>query len=131
MGELTYLNRVPVEIDILLDSIDLGSKGKILVIIYGTTEVKGDDIDPKSVRVGDAEIVKRGTGKRTRYMVSVGYYNGDNILDLKFMVKTKYLKITEGEEYVVVVGQTYGGTPFAGQDTIEVVPPTWKRGARQ
>ena len=122
VGQLTFLNRVPVDINIVPDSIEMGSKSKTPIIIYGNPEVKGDDIDCKSVRVGDAEIVREGIGKRTRYMVSVGHYNGDKIPDLKFEVKTQDLELTEGEEYVVVEGQTYGGTPFAGQDTVRVVP---------
>ena len=120
---ISFLNSERVEIDVVPDSINLGSQGKTPVIILGNDKIAGDQINPDSVKVGSAEIVKKVKGKGTRYMMKIKDFNGDNILDLKIHVETQGIGLTEEAEYVLLTGATYGETQFGGEDTIRVVPP--------
>ena len=113
----------PVSIDIkpgsFPNSINLGSSGVVPVAILGSATFNATQIDPLTVTLADARVKLKGKGTP---MASLEDVNGDGFLDLVVQVSTDALQLTDSDTQAIVEGQTYGGVPFRGLDSVRIVP---------
>lgn len=108
---------VPVDIKpgSLPNSINPESKGVIPVAILTYEDFDAATVDPDSVRFGPAE------GEPRRCHIKDVDDDGD--LDLMCHVRTQQTGIAHGDIEACLTGQTFGGLPIIGCDSVRTVPP--------
>ncbi|MFH1884065.1 MAG: hypothetical protein ABIL62_15315 [Planctomycetota bacterium] len=123
-----------VEIDIKPGSypnvINLGSHGLIPVAILSDEGFDATTVDPGTIELAGASVVKRGKGNK--FMAHKEDADGDGLLDLVVQVATDDIDASLLEEveednviyvYAVLTGSTYDGQDIEGRDEITIVPP--------
>lgn len=117
-GTFTILSPLKeVEIDIKPgsdpNSINLKSKGVVPVAVLTTDDFDASDVDPTTVEFAGAEPVRW----------TMEDVDGDGDLDMLFHFKTQDLEeLDEDSTDATLTGQTTGGIPIAGADTVNIVP---------
>lgn len=110
------------------NAINLGSHGLIPVAIFSEADFDATTVDPNTVELARARVVKRGKGK---FMAHEDDVDGDGLVDLVVQVATDDLDpsllVTVEEDgvtyiYAVLTGSTYGGEAIVGEDEITIVP---------
>jgi hypothetical protein len=94
------------------NSINLSSRGVVPVAILTTDDFDATTVDPVTVKFADALPL--------RWAWEDVDYDGD--LDLVFHFKTQELNLDEYSTEATLSGQTFGGMPFEGTDTVNTVP---------
>ena len=113
---------ITVQIDIkpgsFPNSINVGSGGNVPVAIFSTASFDATTVDPLSVTLAGADVKLKGKGTP---MASTEDVNGDGLLDLVVHVSTEALELMDADTEAVLEGQTFGGIPVNGADTVRVV----------
>ena len=109
-----YLFEVGIDIKPGSDpnSINLGSKGVVPVAVLTTDDFDSSNIDPTTVIFAGASPVRW----------TIEDVDGDGDMDLLFHFKTQELNLTESSTEATLTGETYGGNPIEGTDTVNIVP---------
>ena len=94
------------------NSINLKSKGVVPVAVLTTDDFDASDVNPDTAEFADAQPVRWA-------MEDV---DGDGDVDLLFHFKTRELDLDENSAEATLTGETYGGTPIQGTDTVKIVP---------
>ena len=104
-----------VEIDIKPDSdpnsINLNSKGVVPVAVISTDDFDANDVDPDTVSFAGASPVRW----------TMEDVDDDGDMDLLFHFKTQELEIDEDSTEATLTGETHGGNPVQGTDTVNIV----------
>ncbi len=112
------------------NSINLRSKGVIPVAILSEPDFDATSVDPNTVELAGASVVKRGKGNK--FMAHKEDVNEDGLLDLVVQVVTADSDASLLEEveednviytYAVLTASTYDGQDIEGRDEITIVPP--------
>jgi hypothetical protein len=107
---------IEVQIDIkpgsYPNSINLKSKGKIPVAILTTDDFDAYDADPVSCEFA-------GVYPLRWHMEDVDH---DGDLDMVMHCKTQELDLARDSTEATLEGETYGGTPIVGTDSVNIVP---------
>jgi parallel beta-helix repeat protein len=116
MGVDEFVPEVPVDIDIkpgdYPNSINLGSKGVVPVVVLTTDEFDASTIDPASVLFAGASPL--------RWAIEDVDCDGD--LELVFHFDTQELELDESSTEATLAGQTFDGMHIQGTDTVNIVP---------
>jgi len=94
------------------NSINLSSKGLVPVAVLTTDDFDSSNIDPETVKFANASPVRW----------TIEDVDGDGDIDLLFHFKTQKLDLTESSTEATLTGETYGGNPIKGTDTVTIVP---------
>jgi hypothetical protein len=115
-----YLFEVEIDIKPGSDpnSINLNSKGVVPVAVINTDDFDANDIDPDTVSFAGASPVRW-------IMEDV---DGDGDMDLLFHFKTQELELDEDSTEATLTGETHGGNPVQGTDTVNIIPKKIKIG---
>jgi len=113
------------------NAINLDSHGLIPVAILSDEEFDATTVDPSTIELAGASVVKRGKGNK--FMAHKQDVNGDGLLDLVVQVATDDIDFSLLEEveeddviyiYAPLTGRTYSGEDIVeGWDEITIVPP--------
>jgi len=109
---------IEVEIDIKPgsdpNSINLKSKGVVPLAVLTTNDFDASTVDPATVRFGpdDAEAVQ--------YALEDVDEDGD--IDMILHFKTQDLRLNGNSIEATLSGETFGGMPIQGTDTVNIVP---------
>lgn len=120
----------PVAIDIKPgsdpNSINSDGKGVIPVAILTTSVADGDDtdfdaltVDPYTLELDGMDVAVRGKDKIMCHVEDVDS-DGDDDLVCQFEDEDSFLD--EGSGIATVTGETFGGDPIEGSDSINIVP---------
>jgi len=109
---------VDVDIDIkpgsFPNSINLNSKGRVPVAILTTAVFDALTVDPVTVAFGPAGAAP------VRWAAEDVDYDGD--LDLVLHFKTQETGIVAGDTEATLTGETFGGAPISGTDSVRTIP---------
>jgi len=94
------------------NSINLGSKGVVPVAVLTTEDFDASTVDPGTVLFADAYPVK--------WAMEDVDYDGD--MDMLLHFKTQDLNLNQDSAEATLTGETMGGTPIEGTDTVNIVP---------
>jgi hypothetical protein len=96
-------------------TINLKSQGVVPVAILSTAEFDARDVDPASVRFGpNAAVETHGAGH-------IEDVNGDRRPDLMLHFRIQETGLACGQATARLTGQTTGGIPLEGSDSVNVV----------
>jgi hypothetical protein len=113
-----YDSIITVSIDINLgsapNSINPGGKEIISVAVLGSIDYDATQIDFSTVGFGEEEAQPAHDGH-------VEDVNADGFMDMVFHFKTRETGIVCGDTEATLTGETFGGTPFTGTDTLKTV----------
>ena len=116
-----YAFGVGVEIDIKPgsdpNSINLNSKGVVPVAVLTTDDFDASTVDPDTVVFAGATPVRW----------TLEDVDGDGDLDMLFHFKVQELDLTWASTEATLTGNTLGGQPISGTDTVRIVPPKGKK----
>jgi hypothetical protein len=101
------------------NSINLGSKGKVPAAILTTEAFDATTVDPVTVLFAGAAPLRWTTED----------VDGDGDLDLLFHFATQELALTVESTEATLTGQTFGGQPIEGVDSVNIVPNGPKKAA--
>lgn len=101
------------------NSIRLGSGGTVPVAIFSSALLDATQVNPETVTLADANVKLKGKGT---WMTAIQDVNGDGRLDLVVHVLTSALTLSETDTVAVLQGQTFGGEPIRGSDSVRIVP---------
>ncbi len=115
----------PYEIEVDIDikpgsdpnSINMGGNGVIPVAILGSDTFDVTEVDPLSVLLEGAALRLKGKSGNAGSYEDV---NADGFLDL--VVHILDFSVAEGSTDAILTGETYGGQPIHGSDSIRLVP---------
>ena len=113
---------IPVAIDIKpgdsLKSINLGSRGVISVVIFGSSALSVRDVDPASIRFAGAAVALKQNG-----LAQITYedINHDGIPDIVAKFNTQDLQLDAASVKAEIVGHLFNGTPFKGWGAVTIV----------
>ena len=112
--------RLPVDIDIKPgsdpNSINPKGKGKIPVAILTTPTFDATTVDADTVQFGP------GAASKLHKKAHVEDVDGDGDLDLVLHFRTQDTGIAPGDTEACLTGETFGGQPIVGCDSVNVVP---------
>jgi hypothetical protein len=121
IAQVRYIPGIPVDIDIKPgsdpNSINLGSKGVVPVAILTTADFDAATVDPTTVIFAGASPV-RWTDEDV---------DDDGDTDLLLHFKTQELALDGDSTDAALSGQTTGGDPIVGSDSVRIVPPKGKK----
>ncbi len=89
-----------------VNTINLGSNGKVPVAILSEPGFDACSLDPDSITLADSSVVKKVKGKGSRYMASCEDVNDDGLPDLVVHVATEGLQLTGSDVEATLVGNT-------------------------
>ncbi len=133
-------NVAPDPIEIALDirpggsanPVNLKSKGVLPVAILGTDEFDVTKVDFDSLLFGDPLLIDNGGTAVSPLRSSLVDISGDGFLDLTLKFSTRDLVEfgALGSDTIegILTGETFDGIPFAGMDSIRLVPPNGSHG---
>ncbi len=112
--------------------VNLKSKGVLPVAILGTDEFDVNNVNIDSLLFGDALLIDFGGTAVSPLRSGLEDVSGDGLLDLILKFSTRDLvefgalgwDTVEG----LLTGELFDGTPFAGMDSIRLVPPNGSNG---
>ncbi len=114
------------------NSVNLKSKGVLPVAILGTADFDVTEVDFDSLRFGDPLLIDNGGTAVSPLRSGLVDFSGDGFLDLTLKFSTRDLVENEALGFDTVEGHLSGllkdGTPFAGMDSIRIVPPNGSNG---
>jgi hypothetical protein len=120
---------VPVTVDILQKSVNLGSKGMLPVAVLSTATFDATTLDPATIVLGDETGSDTPVAKRnnSRYFASAEDVNGDGRLDLVLQFSVPALvangDLTSSTTSLVLRGFLADGcTNVRGSNTVVIVP---------
>jgi len=102
------------------NSINLGSKGNVPVVIFGSQQFDVATIGVASIRLAGAAVLLRG---KDAPMASVVDVNNDGFADLFVHIDTEALALAQGDTIAVLTATTSGGAAVYGEDSVRTVPP--------
>ncbi len=112
-----------VSIDIKPDSdpnsINLGSKGNIPVVIFSTDIFDATTVDPATIMLAGAGVLERG--KKGDLMASFEDIDEDGLLDLILHIDTQGLLLSDGDLEAQLTGETFDGLSILGTDAVNLV----------
>jgi len=119
-----YVDVISVQIDIkpgtaAPNPINPSSSGVIPVAILTTADFDAADVDWTTVSLAGSRVAVRG---KSNWMGHFEDVDGDGDEDLVVQVQTRCDGATWISGEVVLEGETWGGQPIRGSDTIVVVP---------
>jgi hypothetical protein len=94
------------------NSINLRSKGVVPVAVLTTASFDATTVDPSTVEFAGAAPLRWSTHD----------VDGDGDLDLVFHFKTQELNLDGNSTDATLIGETFGGMPILGTDTVNIVP---------
>lgn len=100
------------------NSIKLSNKGVIPVAILSTTTFDATTVDPATVCFGDAEDPSQRDCSEAHGTGHVEDVNGDLLPDLVLHYETGETGIDLGDTEACLTGETFGGQPVAGCDSV-------------
>ena len=114
------------------NSVNLKSKGVLPVAILGTDEFDVNNVNIDSLLFGDALLIDFGGTAVSPLRSGLEDVSGDGLMDLILKFSTRDLvefgalglDTVEG----LLTGELLDGTPFAGMDSIRLVPPNGSNG---
>jgi hypothetical protein len=116
---------IQVQIDIMPrtfpNRINLNGNSTIPVAILTTPTFDATTVDPSSVCFGDAENPLQRDCTETHGRGHLTDVDGDGDIDLLLHYETKQTGIDRGDTQACLTGETYGGTPIQGCDSIVTV----------
>ena len=95
--------------------LNLGSQGRVPVVILSTTDFDATTVNPTTVRFG-----KTGTEASPVHW-AIEDVNGDGKPDLVLQFLTQTAGIQPGDNQVILMGRIVDGTPFRGFATIQTI----------
>ncbi len=98
------------------NSISPGGKGLISVAILTTPAFDATAVDPDTVQFGP------GAATRAHANAHVEDVDSDGDLDLVLHFRTQETGIAAGDTEACLTGQTFGGVPIGGCDSVRTVP---------
>jgi ELWxxDGT repeat protein len=103
--------------------INLRSKGKLVpVAVLTTTGFNASTVDPSTVEFAGAAPVKWVMVDVPEFLDSrTRKYIGDGDTDLLLYFKTEELQLTTASTQATLTGETFGGVPIAGTDSVRIV----------
>jgi hypothetical protein len=114
---------LPVPIDIKPgdpnNTINLRSRGVLIVAILSTSEFGATTVDPATVKLAGAPVTTHG---RNTPMTSVADLNRDGRVDLLLHFRTQDLQLDPTATEAVLKGTTFSGQRIRGVDSIRLVP---------
>lgn len=114
----------PVAIDIKpgssMNSINLSSKGAFPVAILSSDLFDATDVDPETISLAGASV--KAVGKEGKLLCKEKDVNEDGWLDLVCHVLTSELLLDQDATVATLEAETYGGEPFQGEDSVNIVP---------
>jgi len=120
------VSMVGVGVDIIPDSINLGSNGVIPVVFLSSPEFDATTIDPLTVTLRGEDfgsgLVKMRGKKGTVPMVTENDYNGDGLIDLQVKIDTEKLAEYQIDAVIELGAITTDGLVVSGSDTVTIVP---------
>ena len=132
-----FVVTVPELITIALDikpgsdpnSVNLNSKGVLPVAILSTDDFDVLDVDINTLLFGDPLLLDNGGTAVNPLRSAFEDVSGDGLLDLslKFSMAEMVEFEALGPDTIegLLTGETLDGTPFAGTDSIRIVPSIW------
>lgn len=122
-----YRRVLEVDIDIKPfsdpNSVKLSNKGDIPVAILSTTTFDATTVNPSTVCFGDAEDATARDCTEAHGTGHIEDANGDTLLDLVLHYETRQTGIDFGDTQACLTGQTLGGQPIAGCDSVRTLDP--------
>jgi len=124
IDDFGYMDVISVQIDIrpgtaAPNPINPSSCGVIPVAILTTADFDAADVDWTTVSLAGSRVAVRG---KSNWMGHFEDVDGDGDEDLVVQVQTQCDGATWTSGEVVLEGETWGGQPIRGSDTIVVVP---------
>ncbi len=114
-----------VEIDIRPGSeqnpVNPKSHGVLPVGILSSDTFDATEVDPSTVFLAGAPVALRS--QQSKYLTSEEDVNIDGLTDLLVKIETELLELDLPTGPVIMVGSTFEGDPFWGEDFVRVVPP--------
>jgi len=105
------------------NSINLSSKGVVPVAILGSDTFDVTDVDVATLKFGpDDAIPAHDLTDTLVYADHLQDVNNDGFTDLVCHFKTQELGLDEYNTEATLTGETYGGNPVEGTDTVNIVP---------
>ncbi len=101
------------------NSINLGSKGNIPVVIFSTDTFDATEVNPATILLAGAGVMERG--KEGELMASFEDIDLDGMLDLLIHIDTQGLVLGDGDVEALLTGETFDGDSISGTDTINLV----------
>jgi len=105
------------------NSIKLSNMGVIPVAILSTTTFDATTVDPSTVCFGDAEDASQRDCTEAHGTGHIEDVNGDGQLDLVLHYETRETGIDLGDTEACLTGETFGGQPIAGCDSVRTLDP--------
>lgn len=113
----------PISIDIKPDSfpnsINLGSRGNVPVVIFSDPDFDASKIAPLSISLAGAHIQIKGKGTP---MTSLSDINNDGLQDLIVHIDTEALQLTIDDAKATLRAMTTDGRLVIGSDSVRIVP---------
>lgn len=116
------ISGVTVSIDIkpgeTPNSINRASNGVVPVAVLGTPDFDATTIDPSTVTLANAPVVRKGKGD---FKAAIEDVNGDGLPDMVFHFRTNALALLDTDTEAVLDGKTRNGTRITGKDSVVIV----------
>ena len=125
-GNVTAGTWLPAQIDIKPggepNSINLGSEAVIPVAILTTASFDATTVDPATVCFGDEDAPGERDCSETHGTGHIRDVDRDRDRDLLLHYETVNTGIDLGDTQACLRGETFGGTPVVGCDTVRTLP---------
>lgn len=122
MGWEVFIETTLVDLDIKpgsdLNPLNLQSKGKLSVIVFGSEELDVSMIDQATLLLNGTALPERGNGS---LFASLEDQDDDGILDLVMLFTLQDLGIEVGMEELLLSGSFLDGSAFEGSDIISII----------
>jgi hypothetical protein len=95
------------------------ASGVVPVAVLGSATFDATQVDPGTVRLAGASVKVMGNGE---YDCKNQDVNADGFPDLVCKVMKEDIVIAVGDSIAILVGQTFTGERFIGEESIQVKP---------
>ena len=125
IGAFELVQVLTVAIDIkpgtFPNPLSLKSKGPIPVAILSTATFDATTVNPSTVCFGDADTPAERDCTEAHSTGHIQDVDGDGDLDLLLHYETQQTGIDPGDTQACLTGQTFGGIPIQGCDSVKIV----------
>ncbi|MGB9178413.1 MAG: carboxypeptidase-like regulatory domain-containing protein, partial [Pyrinomonadaceae bacterium] len=90
----------------------------VSAVVYGSPSLDVNQIDPASIKLSGASVMRRGNGK---LRMKISDLNGDGISDMRFAVWSDKMELSEGAHVASLGAKTFDGREITGQHKVDVV----------